>query len=312
MKTITSRRLSTAPSQLRFRTPRAHKTLCLGLATLIVVWGAACIILFRHYESAATARAAASKKAINQIEAKAADLRSRKLLEGQTAADEKAKAAAEAEKVTGEAKESPGAASQLPPAAAATTCGAPGPHTNPAAIDVVVNKKRCLQPLTFAPPDLVTSNGATLSSKAMDSFNRMFAAAAAAGQPFLVSSSFRSYSTQVSTYNYWVGVSGQAGADTYSARPGYSEHQTGLVVDVGAGDCVLDCFGSTSQYQWLQDNAAKYGFIQRYYKGYEGVTGYVAEEWHYRYVGTAVAEDMRAKGIKTLEQYFGVEGGDYR
>ena len=101
------------------------------------------------------------------------------------------------------------------------------------------------------------------------------------------------------------------GADTYSARPGYSEHQTGLAFDVAAGSCVLDCFGTTSQYQWLQANAADYGFIQRYYAGYENITGYKAEEWHYRYVGTAVAKDMQARGIKTLEQYWDILGGGY-
>jgi zinc D-Ala-D-Ala carboxypeptidase len=168
-----------------------------------------------------------------------------------------------------------------------------------------------IQPLTFIPPDLVTSNGATLSAKAIDAYNQLYAAAAAAGQSFYVTSSYRSYTDQVTTYNYWVGVSGQAGADTYSARPGYSEHQTGLVFDVAANGCALDCFGSTSQYQWFQQNAADFGFIQRYYAGYEALTGYKAEEWHYRYVGTAVAKDMRTKGIKTLEQYWNMPGGNY-
>lgn len=190
-------------------------------------------------------------------------------------------------------------------------CNASSSHNNPSSIDVIVNKKHCMQPVSYAPADLVTSNGATLSAKAVSAFNNMYAAAAAAGQGFYVTSSYRSYSDQVSTYNYWVSVSGQAGADTYSARPGYSEHQTGFVIDVAANGCVLDCFGSTSQYQWFQQHAADYGFIQRYYKGYEGITGYVAEEWHYRYVGVAVAKDMQAKGIKTLEQYWGLPGGDY-
>lgn len=168
-----------------------------------------------------------------------------------------------------------------------------------------------MQPLSFAPGDLVTSNGATLSAKAIAAYNQLFAAAAAAGQPFSVTSSYRSYGDQVSTYNYWISVSGKEGADTYSARPGYSEHQTGLAFDVAAGSCVLDCFGTTSQYQWMQAHAADYGFIQRYYAGYEDITGYKAEEWHYRYVGTAVAQDMRAKGIKTLEQYWDMPGGGY-
>lgn len=192
-----------------------------------------------------------------------------------------------------------------------SVCNGASAHNNPARIDVVVNKKHCMQPVTYEPADLVTSNGATLSAQAVDAFNQLYTAAAAAGQPFYVTSSYRSYQSQVSTYNYWVSTSGAAGADTYSARPGYSEHQTGLAFDVAANGCVLDCFGATSQYAWFQQYAADYGFVQRYYSGYEAITGYKAEEWHYRYVGKAVAKDMQVKGIKTLEQYWSISGGDY-
>lgn len=192
-----------------------------------------------------------------------------------------------------------------------SVCNPAKTHNNPASIDVVVNKKHCMQPLTYEPNDLVTSNGATLSAKAITAFNQLFMAAAAAGEPFYVTSSYRSYTSQVQTYDYWVSTSGRSGADTYSARPGYSEHQTGLAFDVAAHGCVLNCFGTTSQYTWMQQHAADYGFIQRYYSGYEAVTGYEAEEWHYRYVGVTVAKDMQAKGIKTLEQYWGITGGDY-
>lgn len=193
-----------------------------------------------------------------------------------------------------------------------TTCNTAKSHNNPSQIDVLVNKKHCMQPLTFTPNDLKTVYGATLSNKAVADFVAMYEAAQAAGQPFTVTSSFRSYDTQVATYNYWVSVSGKAGADTYSARPGYSEHQTGLTVDVAStSGCSLDCFGSTSQYKWLQANAAKYGFIQRYYAGQEAITGYKAEEWHYRYVGKSVALDMKQRGIKTLEAYWDMPGGDY-
>jgi zinc D-Ala-D-Ala carboxypeptidase len=193
------------------------------------------------------------------------------------------------------------------------SCNTSTTRNNPAAIDVVVNKKHCIQPLTYVPGDLVSSRGATLSANAITSFNALMASADAANEPLSITSSYRSYSNQVSTYNYWVGVSGAAGADTYSARPGYSEHQTGLAFDVAdaAGAYPLDSFKKTSQYQWLLANAADYGFIQRYYAGYTSITGYTAEEWHYRYVGVAVAKDMTSKGIKTLEQYYNVSGGDY-
>jgi D-alanyl-D-alanine carboxypeptidase len=195
-----------------------------------------------------------------------------------------------------------------------STCNLSKTHNNPASIDVVVNKKHCIQPVTYVPTDLVdVGGGFLLSAKAAPSFNAMVAAANAAGEPFTLTSSYRSYSDQVSTYAYWVNTSGKDGADTYSARPGYSEHQTGLAFDVAdaSKQYVLSDFGKTSQYQWLQAHAADYGFIQRYYAGEESITGYEAEEWHYRYVGVTVAKDMQAKGIKTLEQYWGISGGDY-
>jgi len=210
------------------------------------------------------------------------------------------------------------AAEQAKTATAATAvnidslaCNTSLTHTDPSKIDVLVNKKHCVQPVTYVPSDLVNIDGATLSAKASTSFDAMYNAAVAAGYAISVTSSYRSYSTQVATYNYWVSVSGKNGADTYSARPGYSEHQTGLAIDLASGGCALSCFSTTALYGWLQENASKYGFIQRYYKGDESVTGYSAEEWHYRYVGVDVATDMKSKSIKTLEEYWGLTGGDY-
>lgn len=190
-------------------------------------------------------------------------------------------------------------------------CNTASEHNDPSRSDVLVNKTHCLQPLTYEPNDLVTVYGAIISAKASSDFQQLYQAAQAAGMGFFVTSSYRSYENQITTYQYWVGTSGYDGADTYSARPGYSEHQTGLAIDVAAGGCTLDCFGSTAQYQWLQANAARYGFIQRYYAGSEEITGFKSEEWHYRYVGRAVAEDMRSRGIKSLEEYWGMTGGQY-
>lgn len=192
-----------------------------------------------------------------------------------------------------------------------TACNTTKAYADPTDIRVVVNKQYCIQPLGYEPSNLVTVRGATISAKAQNDFLALYEAAAAAGQGFYVTSSYRSYAEQVATYTYWVSISGQVGADTYSARPGYSEHQTGFAVDVAANGCVLDCFRSTSQYEWLRDNAATYGFIQRYIGGYETITGYSAEEWHYRYVGAATAQDMKQKGIMTLEEYFQITGGGY-
>ncbi len=252
----------------------------------------------------------------NQLDTKLAEIKARKAAEATEAKQAAAKAAEQAKQAEQEAEAQKVAAQSIAPATDitqldSTQCNREARYRDPASVDVIVNKKHCLQPLTYTPADLVTSNGATLSTHAIDAYNQLFAAAAAAGQPFYTTSSYRSYQTQISTYNYWVAISGAAAADTYSARPGYSEHQTGLAFDVAANGCVLDCFGSTTQYQWFQHNAARFGFIQRYYAGKEAITGYKAEEWHYRYVGVQVAQDMQAKGIKTLEEYRGVSGGDY-
>ena len=120
-------------------------------------------------------------------------------------------------------------------------------------------------------------------------------------------SGFRSYETQTQLYQEYVNKDGKAEADRYSARPGYSEHQTGLAFDlIGTdGDLVTE----EKAAQWLLDHAADYGFVVRYLKGKEKETGYMAEEWHLRYVGKE-AKDIAASGL-SLEEYYGFEGGDY-
>ena len=120
-------------------------------------------------------------------------------------------------------------------------------------------------------------------------------------------SGFRSYETQTQLYQNYVDKDGKAEADRYSARPGYSEHQTGLAFDlIGTnGDLVTE----EKAAQWLLDHAADYGFVVRYLKGKEKETGYMAEEWHLRYVGKE-AKEISASGL-SLEEYYGFEGGDY-
>ncbi len=235
-------------------------------------------------------------------------------------AEEEAKAKAEAQRKAEAAKKAQAAAKKKAEAAKRTAAGVPqtagtctsrGVHSNPAALDIIVNKKHCINPLYFAPSDLVTVYGAVISAKASANFAAMYNAARAAGVPFNVTSSYRSYASQVETYNHWVAVNGRAGADTVSARPGYSEHQTGLSVDLAAGTCALECFARTAQYRWLQAHAASYGFIERYPAGYSAVTGYSPEAWHYRYVGPSVAKALKSNGVRTLEQYWGVTGGGY-
>jgi zinc D-Ala-D-Ala carboxypeptidase len=199
-----------------------------------------------------------------------------------------------------------------------------GGHDDPASIDVVVNKTRPLKPLDYSPadlrlPDVPLGPGgdtAQVRDTAAGAVEQLFAAAAADGVPMTLLSGFRSYQTQVSTYQHWVNVNGKAGADRISARPGYSEHQTGLVVDIGdpAATCNLsECFADTAAGRWVAANAYRFGFIVRYQPGQEEVTGYSAEAWHLRYVGRKVATDMANEGVKALETYFGLPAApDYR
>lgn len=191
-------------------------------------------------------------------------------------------------------------------------CAATGAHSNPSSIDVVINKKRCFNPIDFVPGDLTSYNGFVVSAKIVPDMTAMFNAAAAAGVPLSLTSSYRSYSNQVATYNNWVRVNGStAAADTVSARPGYSEHQTGFVFDLSAGSCSLECFRGSAQYNWMMANAHNFGFIERYPVGLESITGYSPEAWHWRYVGAATAQSMKSSGVKTLEQLWNIPGGSY-
>lgn len=137
---------------------------------------------------------------------------------------------------------------------------------------------------------------------------KLIAAMQAEGYPISDQySGFRSYETQAKLYQDYVNQDGKEAADRYSARPGYSEHQTGLAFDlIGTdGDLVTE----EKAAQWLLDHAADYGFVVRYLKGKEKETGYMAEEWHLRYVGKE-AKEIAASGL-SLEEYYGFEGGDY-
>lgn len=194
-------------------------------------------------------------------------------------------------------------------------CSKPNAHSDPTRIDVIVNKKHCIQPLTFTPntSTVACAGGGTavIAIAAVDDFKALCNAAKEAGVPLGATSSYRSYQTQVTTYNYWVSQGGQAAADRYSARPGYSEHQTGLSVDFSAGNSGLDSFTGTPQQKWMAKNAYKYGWIQRYTTQNSNITGYNAESWHYRYIGRSAAANYLSSGAGSLEKFWGVSGGDY-
>jgi len=195
--------------------------------------------------------------------------------------------------------------------------------TDPASRWVVVNKQRPLQPLTYAPNDLVTASvplrvpgnqSMLLRAETAQALERLFAAIKQTGLNLMLSSGYRSYSYQVSLYNGYVQTMGQATADTQSARPGYSEHQTGLAVDVepASRNCELDvCFSTTPEGKWLATNAYLYGFIIRYPADKVAVTGYQYEPWHIRFVGSTLASEMHRLDIQTLEEFFSLPGGSH-
>ena len=185
---------------------------------------------------------------------------------------------------------------------------------DPASIAVVVNKQRPLQPISWEPGDLrmpagiPNPNGQPLRAEAATALEAMYAEAAAAGVPFIITSGYRGYGLQTSLFESYTARDGLAAAETYSARPGHSEHQTGLAADLDDGSgCSLDsCFGDTAAGRWLRENAHRFGFILRYDAGQQPVVGFIYEPWHFRYVGAQVAGDMRARGIANLEDYFGL------
>ncbi len=151
---------------------------------------------------------------------------------------------------------------------------------------------------------LPSSYGNGLTNVTIEAFNKMQAAAKVDGLNIYISSGFRSYSYQKTLYNNYVNRDGVTVADTYSARAGHSEHQSGLAFDVNT---INDSFANTEEGKWLNDNCYKYGFILRYPKGKSDETGYQYEPWHFRYVGVELAEKLYNNGNWiTVEDYFGI------
>ncbi|MCW4385883.1 M15 family metallopeptidase [Salinibacterium sp. SYSU T00001] len=184
---------------------------------------------------------------------------------------------------------------------------------DPTSIWVVSNKLRPLNPIDYAPQDLVNAavpGSSTLRAEAAGAMEQMFAAATAeAGLSLAIQNAYRSYGTQVSLHNRLVEQLGVERARAQSARPGYSEHQTGLTADIMAanGVCsIQECFATTPEGMWLAENAWRFGYHLRYPQGKTDVTGYIFEPWHYRYVGTALAAELHETQTLTLEEFFGL------
>lgn len=188
--------------------------------------------------------------------------------------------------------------------------------SDPARVWVVVNKSRPLDPADYEPAGLgsvplqMTTRSGLVRSDVVAAVGRMADAAQAAGVGRIgANNGYRSYGLQVSTYAAHVRSQGQQDADAGSARPGHSEHQTGLALDVVACDAAcggLDGFGGTGQSDWVAAHAWEYGFIVRYEDVGTPVTGYAPEPWHLRYVGVDLAAAYHDGGFHTLEEFFGL------
>ena len=147
--------------------------------------------------------------------------------------------------------------------------------------------------------------GSGLTTNTTNAFNSMKKDASKEGLNLYISSGYRSYYTQKTLYNNYVARDGVANADTYSARAGHSEHQTGLAFDLNTID---ESFANTKEGKWVSDNCYKYGLILRYPKGKDNITGYMYESWHLRYVGVELATKLYNNGNWiTLEEYYGID-----
>lgn len=186
---------------------------------------------------------------------------------------------------------------------------------DPARAWVVINKQRPL-PDGFEPPSLTrvslqaTTPSNRLRPEAAQALSAMADAARSAGAGVIgINNGYRSFGVQQLTYSSHVRNHGQETADAGSARPGFSEHQTGLAIDViacGSGCSGLDAFGGTPQGRWVAEHAWEYGFIVRYEHGEKDTTGYMPEPWHLRYIGRELAAAYHRGGFHTLEAFFGL------
>lgn len=174
-------------------------------------------------------------------------------------------------------------------------------------LDMLVNKHRSLGE-DFIPNDLVGIDSSLASSDdlqcnriALNAYKEMSTAAEKEGYLLIINSAYRSYQDQIDISNFYLNAYGQNYVDKYVAKPGFSEHQTGLAFDIGSRK--VNVFENSKEYEWMQENAYRYGFIRRFTKRYEAITGFRNEPWHYRYVGVEIAKVIQEKNI-SLEEYY--------
>jgi D-alanyl-D-alanine carboxypeptidase len=186
--------------------------------------------------------------------------------------------------------------------------------TDPSSIWVIVNKTHPIGPSDFRPA-LELVRGYQVATRAAGPLGRLLDTSDRRGLGFKIASAFRSYDYQRDVHAATVAARGAAAADLVAARAGHSEHQTGLAVDlVTPADPACDfeaCFALTPGGRWLARNAWRFGFVVRYQSSTTAITGYAPEPWHLRYVGRGLARELHDSGVATLEEFFGVPGGDY-
>lgn len=174
-------------------------------------------------------------------------------------------------------------------------------------LTVVVNKARPLNPITFYPSDIGQFNLTKPAAAGLAKMQRAMATAGAGN--LVVMSGFRDYASQQDTFLHYTAALGDVAGGNRAARPGFSEHQTGLAADVAASGqscAVKACFAKTTAGKWLAKNSWRYGFILRYPKDATDVTGYQFEPWHFRFVGTKLAREMHTAKATVLESYLGL------
>ncbi|WP_265521856.1 M15 family metallopeptidase [Oerskovia flava] len=176
---------------------------------------------------------------------------------------------------------------------------------------VVVNPDRAFDPLDHEPDDLVTVQGHQVRKMVAGDLRTLLDAAREDGVHVTLTSAFRSYEAQHRAHAGAIARNGRVVGEQISARPGHSEHQSGLAVDFGSSTrpgCNLArlCFDETVEAVWLAEHASRHGFILRYAPGQESVTGYLSEGWHFRWVGRELATWMQDEGLTTLEDVFGL------
>lgn len=184
---------------------------------------------------------------------------------------------------------------------------------SPDSVQVLVNKHNPLNPRDYTPDDLRTVDAphefadAPLREEAAAAYEELHAAAAEEGIDLWATTAYRDGDFQKTLYEQRRLEDGPEAADRVSARPGHSEHQTGLAVDVADlqdRECYLrPCFGDSEQGQWLADHSHESGFVIRYPEGAEEITGFAYEPWHLRYLGTETAHEVHASGL-TLEEFW--------